>query len=186
MSAYQGLNFCIRAMQAGKKPATAKMLAIPGMPATTERHAKDASISRKKRPMIAKAKTIMYLMNPATARMPSDLGMLQQGSVAEAETTVPEFIDPVFTKTSPKRSFSLNRKRAFWLVFAKTGSIISGTRNAKDMLKDSLTTSISRTQASAGILSKLKVMRAAAEGIPASAEIPARARGQQQREPLQP
>jgi hypothetical protein len=26
---------------------------------------------------------------------------------------VPEFIDPVFTKTSPKRSFSLNRKRAF-------------------------------------------------------------------------
>ncbi len=42
-------------------------------------------------------------------------------------TTVPEFIDPVFTKTIPKRSFSLNRKRAFWLVFAKTGSIISGT-----------------------------------------------------------
>jgi hypothetical protein len=41
--------------------------------------------------------------------------------------TVPEFIDPVFTKTSPKRSFSLKRKRAFWLVFAKTGSIISGT-----------------------------------------------------------
>ncbi len=40
---------------------------------------------------------------------------------------VPEFIDPVFTKTSPKRSFSLNRKRAFWLVFAKPGSIISGT-----------------------------------------------------------
>jgi hypothetical protein len=40
---------------------------------------------------------------------------------------VPEFIDPVFTKTSPKRSFSLNRKRALWLVFAKTGSIISGT-----------------------------------------------------------
>ncbi len=43
------------------------------------------------------------------------------------ERTVPEFIDPVFTKTSPKRSFSLNRKRLFWLVFAKTGSIISGT-----------------------------------------------------------
>jgi hypothetical protein len=41
--------------------------------------------------------------------------------------SMPEFIDPVFTKTSPKRSFSLNRKRAFWLVFAKTGSIISGT-----------------------------------------------------------
>ncbi len=43
------------------------------------------------------------------------------------ETSVPEFIDPVFTKTSPKRSFSLNRKRAFWRVFVKTGSIISGT-----------------------------------------------------------
>jgi hypothetical protein len=43
------------------------------------------------------------------------------------EITVPEFIDAVFTKTSPKRSFSLNRKRAFWLVFAKIGSIISGT-----------------------------------------------------------
>jgi hypothetical protein len=28
----------------------------------------------------------------------------------------------VFTNTSPKRSFSLNRKRAFWLVFAKTGA----------------------------------------------------------------
>jgi hypothetical protein len=42
---------------------------------------------------------------------------------------VPEFVDPVFTKTSPKRSFSLNRKRAFWLVFAKTGSIISGTEH---------------------------------------------------------
>ncbi len=40
---------------------------------------------------------------------------------------MPEFIDPVFTKTSPKRSFSLKRKRAYWLVFAKTGSIISGT-----------------------------------------------------------
>ncbi len=45
----------------------------------------------------------------------------------QASEPVPEFIDPVFTKTSPKRSFSLNRKRAFWLVFAKTGSIISGT-----------------------------------------------------------
>ncbi len=43
---------------------------------------------------------------------------------------VPEFIDPVFTKTSSKRSFSLNRKRAFWLVFAKTLSIISGTGQA--------------------------------------------------------
>jgi hypothetical protein len=47
MSACQRLNFRIRAMQAGKKPAKAKMLAIPGMPATTESHAKDASSNRK-------------------------------------------------------------------------------------------------------------------------------------------
>jgi hypothetical protein len=40
---------------------------------------------------------------------------------------VPEFIDPVFTKTSPKRSFSVIQNKRFGLVFAKTGSIISGT-----------------------------------------------------------
>jgi hypothetical protein len=49
------------------------------------------------------------------------------GREGALDTPMPEFIDPVFTKTSPKRSFSLNRKRAFWLVFAKTESIISGT-----------------------------------------------------------
>ncbi len=49
---------------------------------------------------------------------------------------MPEFIDPVFTKTSPKRSFSLNRKRAFWLVFAKTGSIISGTVLGKNCFRE--------------------------------------------------
>ncbi len=52
---------------------------------------------------------------------------LYRGNGQFLNSPVPEFIDPVFTKTSPKRSFSLNRKRAFWLVFAKTGSIISGT-----------------------------------------------------------
>jgi hypothetical protein len=39
---------------------------------------------------------------------------------------VPEFIDPVFVKTSPKRSFSIIQKERFGLVFVKTGSIISG------------------------------------------------------------
>ncbi len=39
---------------------------------------------------------------------------------------VPEFIEPVFTKTSPKRSFSVIQNERFGLVFAKTGSIISG------------------------------------------------------------
>ncbi len=39
----------------------------------------------------------------------------------------PEFIDPVFVKTSPKRSFSVVQNERFELVFVKTGSIISGT-----------------------------------------------------------
>jgi hypothetical protein len=43
---------------------------------------------------------------------------------------VPEFIDPVFAKTSPKRSFSVIENERFGLVFAKTGSIISGTGQA--------------------------------------------------------
>ncbi len=37
---------------------------------------------------------------------------------------VPKFIDPVFAKKSPKRSMKNER---FGLVFAKTGSINSGT-----------------------------------------------------------
>ncbi len=37
---------------------------------------------------------------------------------------VPKFIDPVFAKTSPKHSMKNER---FGLVFAKTGSINSGT-----------------------------------------------------------
>ncbi len=57
-------------------------------------------------------------------------------SIKDVQATVPEFIEPVFTKTSPKRSFSLNRKRAFWLVFAKTGSIISGTGEASSPQKE--------------------------------------------------
>jgi hypothetical protein len=41
--------------------------------------------------------------------------------------SVPEFIDPVFAKTSRKRSFSVIENERFRLVFAKTGSINSGT-----------------------------------------------------------
>jgi hypothetical protein len=44
------------------------------------------------------------------------------------KNSVPEFIDPVVTKTSPKRSFSVIQNERFGLVFAKTGSIISGTK----------------------------------------------------------
>jgi hypothetical protein len=40
---------------------------------------------------------------------------------------VPEFIDPLFAKASPKRSFSMTENDRFGLVFAKTGSIKSGT-----------------------------------------------------------
>jgi hypothetical protein len=42
---------------------------------------------------------------------------------------VPEFVDLVFAKTSPKRSFSVIQNERFGLVFVKTGSIISGTGN---------------------------------------------------------
>ncbi len=43
----------------------------------------------------------------------------EAGSIEETVPTppVPEFIDLVFAKTSPKRSFSLNIKRAFWAGF---------------------------------------------------------------------
>jgi hypothetical protein len=42
-------------------------------------------------------------------------------------TPVPEFINPVFVKTSPKRSFLVIENERFGLVFANTGSIKSGT-----------------------------------------------------------
>ncbi len=42
-------------------------------------------------------------------------------------STVPEFIGPVFVKTSPKRSFSMTVNERFVLLFAKTGSMNSGT-----------------------------------------------------------
>ena len=42
------------------------------------------------------------------------------------DCTVPEFIDPVFAKTSPKRSFLMIENESFGLVFTKTG-INSGT-----------------------------------------------------------
>jgi hypothetical protein len=40
---------------------------------------------------------------------------------------VPEFIDPVFSKTCPKRSVLMTENERFGLVFAKIGSINSGT-----------------------------------------------------------
>jgi hypothetical protein len=43
---------------------------------------------------------------------------------------VPEFIDPHFRETSPKRSYSVIENDRIRLVFTKTGSIISGTGNS--------------------------------------------------------
>ncbi len=40
---------------------------------------------------------------------------------------MPEIIDPVFAKTSPKRSFCKTENERFGLVFVKTGSINSDT-----------------------------------------------------------
>jgi hypothetical protein len=50
--------------------------------------------------------------------------VLGEGEVRKS--TVPELIDPVFAKTSSKRSFSVIENERFGLVFAKTGSINSG------------------------------------------------------------
>ncbi len=40
---------------------------------------------------------------------------------------MPEFIDPVFAKTSQNARFLLSENERFGLVFVKTGSINSGT-----------------------------------------------------------
>ncbi len=44
-----------------------------------------------------------------------------------ASFPMPEFIDPVFAKTCPKRSFSMIENERFGLFFANTKSINSGT-----------------------------------------------------------
>jgi hypothetical protein len=48
------------------------------------------------------------------------------GCGSQPMSTVPEFVDPDFAKTSPKRLFSMTENERFGLVFAKTGSINSG------------------------------------------------------------
>jgi hypothetical protein len=52
-------------------------------------------------------------------------------------STVPEFIDQVFAKTSPKRSFSVIQNERFELVFVKTGSINSGTEKKSIRVNES-------------------------------------------------
>jgi hypothetical protein len=46
---------------------------------------------------------------------------------------MPEFIDPVFAKTSPKRSFSVIENERFGLGFAKTESINSSIAVASNV-----------------------------------------------------
>jgi hypothetical protein len=53
-----------------------------------------------------------------------------QLEIASVHYPVPEFIDPVFMKTSSKRSFSVIQNKRFGLVFVKTRSKISGTEAA--------------------------------------------------------
>ncbi len=56
------------------------------------------------------------------------------GGGGDVYSSVPEFIEPVFTKTSPKRSFSVIQNERFGLVFAKTGSTISGSEKYRTYL----------------------------------------------------
>ncbi len=55
---------------------------------------------------------------------------------------VPEFIEPVFAKTIPKRSFSMTETERFALVFVKAGSInsVTGQLRLRHWLSDALTT----------------------------------------------
>jgi hypothetical protein len=47
--------------------------------------------------------------------------------LCDSDSPVPEFIDPVFAKTSQNARFLLTENERFGLVFVKTGSINSGT-----------------------------------------------------------
>ncbi len=62
-------------------------------------------------------------MDSDAQKMPPPQSLERAGRKIE----VPKFIDPVFAKTSPKRSFSVIQNEPFGLVFVKTWSIISGT-----------------------------------------------------------
>jgi hypothetical protein len=53
--------------------------------------------------------------------------MMKLSLITLCHCPVPEIIDPVFAKTNPKRSFCMTENERFGLVFAKTGSINSGT-----------------------------------------------------------
>ncbi len=73
--------------------------------------------------------TLLEITSVGTKPDPQCFGPLGSGSISQryVSGSVPEIIDPVFAKTSPKRSFSMTENERFGLVFANTGSINSGT-----------------------------------------------------------
>jgi hypothetical protein len=58
--------------------------------------------------------------------------MIVYSTIVHSCLILTEFIDPVFSKTSPKRSFSMTENQCFGLVFAKNGYINSGTGNVSN------------------------------------------------------
>ncbi len=58
------------------------------------------------------------------------VNLFLQCNIKNSPSSVPEFIDPVFAKTSPKCLFLIIENVRFGLVFAKTGSINLGTGKA--------------------------------------------------------
>jgi hypothetical protein len=55
------------------------------------------------------------------------VNLINVGFKKHSTRSVPEFIDQIFARTSSKRSFSVIENDCFGLVFAKTGSLNSGT-----------------------------------------------------------
>ncbi len=76
---------------------------------------------------MAKIPTLIYSLLPQRYSASVTVNMGQKSSCNHIHSPLPEFIDPVFAKTSLKRSFSVIENERFRLVFANTGSIISGT-----------------------------------------------------------
>ncbi len=66
------------------------------------------------------------------------------------------FIDLVFAKTSPKRSFQIIENERFKLVFAKTGTINSGILHGYPLLSDKIQILITETNSQENKLDGIK------------------------------
>ncbi len=86
---------------------------------------------RRERLNIIKGVTITYIINLHIGWRNLFLEIVNISEAVEfvniLMSLVPEFIDPIFAKTSPKRSFSASENQRFGLFFAKTGFINSNT-----------------------------------------------------------